>query len=220
MTDSIYRSLKNLSYREIKLRKESKPKYTSTFVWKFQLASMLMMVMSILSALIYALVKIELLKYISVYGLAITYLIYFSTPVVVLIENRNSIVNFLSNPMIDYFSNAEISSNLRLKYLNYLLKKSDVALKLTLNQVRDEKYNLENKISLMVGSIDKVGLTPGLIALAASWDKIENIKYDWVLVIAYTIPLLYAFSIFCYMTLYRLQSYIEFLELVIDEKRK
>ncbi|GHY84912.1 hypothetical protein VCSRO120_3534 [Vibrio cholerae] len=91
-------------------------------------------------------------------------------------------------------------------------------IKLVLSQLEEEKSDLVTRISLLVGSIDKIGLMPGLIALAASWDKIENIKYDWVLAIAYAVPVFYGFAIFGHLVVTKLQSHITLLELVVDEK--
>ncbi|WP_133280433.1 hypothetical protein [Vibrio parahaemolyticus] len=217
MTRSIYRSLRTLSYREKEIRKQKFPKFSSTLTGKVQLLSFGLFAVAFLSVFAYYLSEVELIKTISMFTLLLAYIANISQPIFALFENRKSIVRFIDNPLIKYFESAEETSYIRARYIRYLARKPVQDIKLVLSQLEEEKSDLVKRISLLVGSIDKFGLMPGLIALAASWDKIENINYDWVLAIAYAVPVFYGFAIFGHLIVTKLQSHITLLELVVDE---
>ncbi|TQP30147.1 hypothetical protein FLL93_17890 [Vibrio cholerae] len=218
VTRSIYRSLRTLSYREKEIRKQKFPKFSSTLTGKVQLLSFGLFAVAFLSVFAYYLSKVELIKTISIFALLFAYIANISQPIFAIFENRKSIARFIDNPLIKYFESAEETSYIRARYIRYLTRKPLHNIKLVLSQLEEEKSDLVTRISLLVGSIDKIGLMPGLIALAASWDKIENIKYDWVLAIAYAVPVFYGFAIFGHLVVTKLQSHITLLELVVDEK--
>ncbi|ROO65762.1 hypothetical protein EDB58_101558 [Vibrio crassostreae] len=182
------------------------------------LVSIFLILVSVLFALAYKLTEFDWFKFISLFSLVLSYVSYYSQPFILMYENRSTISKAISNPIVIQLENAAIKMPVRRRYQKYLMSRKTEDLKFTLDLLENQRRDFEHRVSLLVGSIDKLGLTPGLLALIASWDKLQNISYDWVLALAYIIPFLYAFAFYCRMTISRVESYTSLLKLTIDEK--
>ena len=182
------------------------------------LLSVILAMLAVIFGLIFKLTAEHGFKYISIIILCLSYICYYLQPVFLLYENWGTVTKIATNPIVLQLENAKSLMPIRKRYLRYLMSRSDQNLKFVLNLLKDQKADFENKVALIVGGIDKVGLTPGLIALLASWDKITKMEYDWVLIFAYIVPFIYAFGIYCHITLRKFQSYISLVELALEEK--
>ncbi|MBU2895806.1 hypothetical protein [Vibrio hepatarius] len=218
MSESIFRGLRCLSYREKQCINKDIPSYFSTLAGKAMLVSFLIVFVSLLFAVGYKLTELNWLKHISLVTIVLSYISYYSQPFISMYENRNTILKAISNPVVIQLENAAVTMPIRRRYKKYLMSRKLGDLKLTLDLLENQKNDFEHRVSLLVGNLEKFGLTPGLLALIASWDKLQNITYDWVLAIAYIVPLLYVFGIFCRLTISKFELYISLLKLTIDEK--
>jgi hypothetical protein len=218
LSESVFRALRSLSYREKQYINKDVPSYYSTVAGKGMLVSIFLILVSLLFAIGYRLTGLDWLKLISLVTIVLSYISYYSQPFILMYENRRTISKAISNPVVIQLENAAITMPIRRHYKKYLVSRKSEDLKFTLGLLENHKNDFENRVSLLVGSIDKFGLTPGLLALIASWDKLQNITYDWVLALAYVVPFLYAFAIYCRMTILKFESYISLLKLTIDEK--
>jgi len=102
--------------------------------------------------------------------------------------------------------------------LSYFMSKKKQDLEVVLLEVVAEKEAFEKRIALLVGSIDKIGLAPGLLALFLSMNKLKDIEVDWVLAIAYAIPIFYGFGVFSHILATKMSRHITILEYVISKK--
>lgn len=182
------------------------------------LVSIFLILLSVLFALVYKVTEFDWFKFISLFSLVLFYVSYYLQPFILMYENRRAISKAISNPIVIQLENASIKMPVRRRYQEYLMSRKIEDLKFTLDLLENQRRDFEHRVSLLVGSIDKLGLTPGLLALIASWDKLQNISYDWVLALAYIIPFLYAFAFYCRMTISKVESYTSLLKLTIDEK--
>jgi len=217
MSESIYRALECLSRREA-LSKATKATFLDTTSGKLYFTYISCAIISIVMAFLWKWTEVESFKLFSVIFLIFCYIGYISHPFVLLIIHRKFFGKFFRNPLSVIYDNVKRNHQVDLQYLSYFMSKKKQDLEVVLLEVVAEKEAFEKRIALLVGSIDKIGLAPGLLALFLSMNKLKDIELDWVLAIAYAIPIFYGFGVFSHILATKMSRHITILEYVISKK--
>lgn len=97
------------------------------------------------------------------------------------------------------------------------------SIELATHEWRAEKESFERRVGLVVGTIDKVGLAPGLLATFFSWHTLREISPGWgesvVGSVAYAMPFLYFPGILAHLLVLDMDRGLKLLELVLLRKR-
>ncbi|HDY7997715.1 TPA: hypothetical protein ACGUON_004710 [Vibrio vulnificus] len=116
-------------------------------------------------------------------------------------------------------SNAESNASTDMAHYRKLLSYSLEELRYLLLQLVSEKEAFSRRISLINGSIEKVGLLPGILALVVMFTKLPSEQSPpWVVGIALAIPFLHIFGVGMMFLISRLERSIKLVELAITKK--
>ncbi|KZN50940.1 hypothetical protein [Pseudoalteromonas luteoviolacea] len=218
MSDSIYRALKGLSRRETILCKQGSrlPKHLEFKLYAFYLSLILI---AIVVAFVWQLTRLETFKVTSLIFLLTGYFGIIAHPALLFIVRSKEIRLHFKNPFNLVYSNAQETEKIDKKYIDFLSKKSPEKLEVVLLEVKAQKHIFEQKTALLVGSIERIGFAPGILALLISLDKLSEIELDWVLSIAYIIPIIYFFGAFSRLLASKVSRHISILELAIANQK-
>ncbi|REL26938.1 hypothetical protein DXX93_10395 [Thalassotalea euphylliae] len=217
MTREIYKNLKKLAKDENKARSKREPFWTITNIWYF--ASIGSIVLAFLLTGINFLLdyKIELLVTISFIAVILGYLGLLLTPVVGFIANFRGIKQFFESPVDILINNAETKHELdELVYKAFLDVSLDDLKLAKLEMVAEHKAFTERRTST-VGQVEKLGLIPGLIALALMIPKIERLEYEWLMTLVYANAALIIFGVFATYQATKMERYISIIDLAIEK---
>ena len=163
------------------------------------------------------------LGYLSIILLALSYVTILLYPFVGAWLYRGKLKAIYRAPFAHLLSlnveNPMLVDSLYLPQLNILEK---TTLQLGVIELKSERNSFERRMSLLAGSIEKLGILPGLLALFATLPKL-GAQPDWVYAIAYANIPLFLFSILVHMSLIRYDRMIALTELAIqhqDEEAK
>lgn len=155
-------------------------------------------------------------------GLAILLLLYIATlahPFIIAWVNRRAVLAAAKEPMNLLLQNANVTATVDGRVLPRLLRKPLDHLELFLLEIKAEKEFFERRISLTIGSIEKIGMGPGLLAAGVSLSNVKSIQSEWVLALAYATPILYLFGVAAHFLLMRLDRYVKLIELAVSRKK-
>lgn len=172
-------------------------------------------ILSVLIAIIALLGEWRVLLVISVLILAFSYLGLVIYPCVGIWIHRNTVWNGITNPFSLVLSNSKLTAAVDREFLETFSSQSPEAVRFIIMELRAEKDSLERRLALIVGSLEKVGIIPGVLALAVVLSKLGEGQPDWVYVVAYAVPVFYAFGVISHFLLMRLDRVIQLLELVL-----
>lgn len=218
MSDSIYRALQGLSRRETILCKQGSrlPKHLEFKLYTFYLSLILF---AIIIAFIWQLTRLETFKVTSLVLLLSGYFGIIAHPALLFIVRSKEISKHFKNPFNIIYANAQETESIDKRYINYLATKRPEQLELVLLEVKAQKHIFEQKTALLVGSIERIGFAPGILALLISLDKLSEIELDWVLSIAYIIPIIYFFGAFSRLLASKVSRHITILELALSNQK-
>ncbi|MCF6442828.1 hypothetical protein L1077_25730 [Pseudoalteromonas luteoviolacea] len=218
MSDSIYRALQGLSRRETILCKQGSrlPKHLEFKLYAFYLTLILI---AIVVAFVWQLTRLETFKVTSLIFLLSGYFGIIAHPALLFIVRSKEISLQFKNPFNLVYANAQETEKIDKKYIDFLSKKSPEKLEIVLLEVKAQKHIFEQKTALLVGSIERIGFAPGILALLISLDKLSEIELDWVLSIAYIIPIIYFFGAFSRLLASKVSRHISILELAIANQK-
>lgn len=219
VSESIYRALRGLSRRESR-SKVVKSKFIETPFGKIYLAYISSAALSVVIIIVWKLTQLVILKLLSLTFLLLSYIGCIYHPLVLIFYHRRSLSEFFKNPLYVIYENAKCKHQIDSQYLSYFMSKENQALELVHLELVAEKDAFEKRISLVVGAIKNVGLLPGVLALLLSLDKFKNIELDWVLTIAYAVPLFYGFGVFGHILITKMSRHILLLEYVLEKNKK
>ncbi|OCQ21891.1 hypothetical protein A7985_08765 [Pseudoalteromonas luteoviolacea] len=218
MSDSIYRALKGLSRKE-NISHNTHSNLPNQFEIKIYLTYLTSIIVAIIVAFIWQITQLEQFKLTSLILLMLGYIGIIIHPAIIFFLRRSEIRDSIRNPLAVLYNNAKLNDCFDKKYMVFLHSKSLEDLEFTLLEVKAEKVAFEKRTSLLVGSIERVGFAPGVLALLISLDKLNEIELDWVLSIAYAIPILYFFGAFSHILATKIGRHIAIIELVIEKKK-
>ena len=214
MSESIYRALTNLSAREAKPKKI----INKSILNKPDILSISVILISLIVFIIASILKNKILVNISVIILFIGYAGLLLSPIYLAFYHRKKLCKNVKNPLGVIINNAKQSHDLDSKYINYFVSKEKEALERVFLELNSEKESFATRVSLIIGAIEKVGLFPGVIAFFITLSKIDNIEFDWVLTIAYAIPILYFMGVYSHFLINRMNRHIELIKYAIQQK--
>lgn len=175
--------------------------------------------LSIMSAFIWQVTQLDLFKIASLLLLVFGYLGLFSHPFVIGYIHQKALKDFTKNPLSVLYNNAKSKGEIDNRYIQYFSTRKMTDLELVHLEVMAEKEAFEKRTALLVGAIDKVGLVPGIFALLVSIDKVKDIELDWILSIAYAMPLLYLFGAFSQIMAVKMTRHISIIDYAIEQKK-
>jgi RNAse (barnase) inhibitor barstar len=126
----------------------------------------------------------------------------------------------IKSPFGVLLNNAKVAARCDLSLMRKLMPKPLEQVELLLLEVKAEKDSFERRISLFVGSIEKVGIVPGLLALAFSLSNLKQGQSKWVTALAYATPILYFVGAGGHYLIMSLDRKVKILELVIARKKE
>jgi len=216
MSESIYRALRGLSRREL-LSKNNSSNYFKSIPGRFYFICIIGVILSIVILLVWRVSHYEPAKVLSLLLLALSYFGIISTPFIELYFHRKVIGGFFKNPLATIYDNAKCNHEVDSKYISYFLSIDLDKLKIVHLELIAEKTAFEKRVALLVGAIEKVGVAPGVFAFLVSFDSIKKIELDWILAIAYVIPIFYLFGAFCHVLISRMERHISLIDYVVSE---
>lgn len=152
-------------------------------------------------------------------SLALLYLCCLVYPIFSLWNERVNVKSFIYSPFHQLFqTNFNISSSMSTFYLTKLMKLPELSLELALMELRQQYFNLENYISLLVGTIRNIGLLPGILALIVMISKMKSTQ-NWAQGIAYANIILFMVSTIVYHHLLHWGHAIALTELALKQKQ-
>lgn len=219
MADSIYKALNQfINYEARQVTPQSNLKYLlSTLVGKLHLCAAACLVLILIFSGLYSVFELEIYHTISLWLLLLFYVAYLLQPIVGLYEARSELKKFVFTPTLFQLDEVQKYSFSFDKYVPVLMSKPESQLLLV-------KYNLENhinnfrmRISMVAGNVLNLGVIPGLLALAYSWNKAGDTE-NWVMVLNYALPVVYVFAMFGHATIGKLERCLCLLDYVIEQK--
>lgn len=219
--ESLFRILHASSCFEVRQRKRRanslEKKLLNRFVILLQIAPFcialsLMLLVKFLDAPKY-LITVSLL------ALLVSYISILIHPFLLVWAHRQSIKGAVKHPFGILLRNASNTAIVDARYIPMLMVKPLEYVELLLLEVKAEKDFFERRLSLIVGSIEKVGLAPGLLAAAYSFQNVPKGQNEWITVLAYATPILYLFGAAAHFLLMRLDRHVKLLELVVARKK-
>lgn len=174
--------------------------------------------LAVLVAFLSSVIAYELLKPISLCLLALSYLSVFAWSLAIIKSNRLALANYLKNPISIVIQNSRETAQTDIKYIKFLISKDEALLKFLILELRKEQDAMRRRLSVISGSIEKVGLLPGalglIIAIQSSVDSINSIGS----VIAFSILFLYLLEVPQNQAMSQLNRIVRLVEFVIDNK--
>lgn len=218
MSESIYEALRNLSEREHQAKPEnihhSKKLHNTIFYLYISC-----IILSIVMAFLWKLTQIEYIKTYSIIFLYSAYAGHIVYHMLFIFYYRNNFKKLLKNPLSFRYEHAKQNHKIDYLCLQSFMSSERQKLEFVCLELIAEKNALKKRTSLVVGSIDKIGLIPGLLALFLSIDKMGSMEIDWLLTIAYIIPVLYGAGAYFHILITRMSRHISILEYAINEKK-
>ncbi|MGF1836428.1 hypothetical protein [Photobacterium sanguinicancri] len=158
------------------------------------------------------------LIYLALFFLSITYVSILVNPVITIFVNRKAIVKTAREPFSIICENAESHAKLDLVKYRELLTYSREELDYLLLQLKAERDAFTKRIYLVNGSIDKVGLVPGILALIVLLTKLPGEHVSWIFALAFSSPILHFFGIGMFFLISRLERVIGIVEAALKSK--
>lgn len=139
--------------------------------------------------------------------------------IMMLFVNRTDFIELFSRPFSLIISNTVATVRYESVLYRALMYRSTQEIKYILNRLKAERNVLSNKISLLIGGIEKIGLFPGLVAMLMSFGQLGNNNVpSWVEPIAYASIALYIFGFLFHNAIIRADEKIQLLDFIIEMK--
>ncbi|MGB3610927.1 MAG: hypothetical protein WA987_11180 [Cellvibrio sp.] len=164
----------------------------------------------------YFLPDVQIVNTVGLWSLVISYLFAMLQPFVWFILNARTIRSFLVEPTKSILINLNVKTMIDVKLLRMMKKYSKEQLELCSLELKVEKEHIEKRTSLIAGSIEKIGLAPG--ALAISISIFGNDYGDWTTALAYVVMLFYVCALIAHFLVMRLDRFIRIVEMAIKTK--
>jgi hypothetical protein len=219
--DKLFLLLHAASRFETRLKKRNAKRehgyFFRNFLWIFQVIPFLVAVFAGLSRKYF-----DAPEVIGVVGLALLLLSYLATllyPFIVAWVNRSALSAAAKNPLGLLLENARTTATVDARVIPRLLLSTVEDLELLLLEIKAEKEFFEKRLSLVVGTIDKIGLGPGLLAAGVSLTNLKPDQSEWISALAYATPILYMVGLAAHFLLMRLDRFVKVVELAVSRKK-
>ncbi len=161
----------------------------------------------------------EWVAFIGLLMLLVLYLASLAHPFLLAWVHRKALSKAANNPFELLLGNASTTASVDSLLIPKLLRSPIEDIELLALELKAEKEFFERRLSLVVGSIEKIGLAPGLLAAGISLSNIKSIQSEWVVALAYATPLLYLFGASGHFLLMRLDRMVKVTELALARKK-
>lgn len=219
--ESLFRLLRAASRFESRLSKRANKQrhgfFIRNFVWLFQAIPFCIAGLAAIARKFF-----DASENVAIVGLALLLLSYLATlihPFLIAWINRRAFIAAIKDPIGLLFENASAATAVDARLLPRLVRTPIEHLELLLLELKAEKEFFERRLSLVVGSIEKIGLGPGLLAAGVSLANIKTDQSDWIGALAYAMPVLYAFGVAAHFLLMRLDRFVKLAELAVARKK-
>jgi len=163
------------------------------------------------------------LIYVSTLLLLLTYMLILVYPLLGIWLYRGTIKSVFRAPFANLLrSNVERPLQVDTLYLAVLLELPKRDLQLGIMELKDARQNLAQRISLVAGPIEAVGILPGLLAMLVAFPQLDG-QPVWAQAIAYANPLVFFMAVIGHRFLARYDRMISLAELALTmrgEKHK
>jgi len=222
LKESIYELLVELS--EIKIRESKQPlieELVNSFEGKYILYIIFTpFILIILLALVGIYFKVFIL--IAKLVLLLMYFGFILYPFIMLYYYRKNLSTYskdITNPLISFFEQTSKRHNLDNKYLDKFLQIPIKDLEITIIELNYSKNLIQKRISLLIGSIEKIGILPGIIAMLIGYVKLEDeLLSNGMFILSGAYIIFYIFGIYMHANLNRVERYIHLIEYTIKDK--
>ncbi|TMP41296.1 hypothetical protein CWB96_17900 [Pseudoalteromonas citrea] len=133
--------------------------------------------------------------------------------------HRQDFINSVRSPMSLLMKNIERNTLVDSRLLSRLRDLPIGTLDIVLLELRSEKEFFEKRIALVVGTIEKFGLIPGIFAVLVALSNVKADKFLWLDALAYAVLFLYGFGVAAHHLAMRLERYSKVVELVLESKK-
>lgn len=217
--DSLFRILLAMSLNEVAAHNSNKTNEKHKFITRvFSELVIFPATLSLLLGLIIYFWDQEWLLSTSLSALMAAYVGILLYPFIVFIVHRKSVLKILRHPFSILLGNAKTMAAADQRYLNALQRRSSAELKFLRLEVKSEKSAFEKRLSIVVGAIEKIGIFPGFLAVAAVHVRLGEQQPLWLYAIAYATPILYIVSALSHYLLIRLERQVALIDLILENK--
>lgn len=218
--DSIFRILHAASRFEVKQRKHVKNSDKHRFASRLLIVlSIFPFVLALTLIAVMLMCNLEWLRLPSLVALLIAYFGAIIHPIISAIIHRAPLIATLRHPFGILLQNAAANAAVDLRYSPKLERKPLALLEVVALEVKCEREYFERRLALVVGSIEKVGLAPGLLAAFLALHQLPGNLNQWVFSLAYATPAFYFFGAMAHFLVMRLDRMGKLLELVVSRKK-
>lgn len=219
--EHLFRLLRAASRFESRLRKRANKQrrgyFIRNFVWLFQAIPFCIAGLAAIARKFF-----DASENVAIVGLALLLLSYMATliyPFLIAWVNRRAFIAAIKDPIGLLLENASATATVDARLLPRLIRSPIEHLELLLLELKAEKEFFEKRLSLLVGSIEKIGLGPGLLAAGISFSNLKTDQSDWISALAYATPVLYVFGVAAHFLLLRLSRFVKLAELAVARKK-
>ncbi|MGL6001711.1 MAG: hypothetical protein ACRCZ4_06355 [Plesiomonas sp.] len=155
---------------------------------------------------------------IALVSLCISYISIIASMMLDMFSNRKTIKQIFKNPLALITLKVENRANTDITIYRKLLQFSLEELRYLQMELSAETNAFTKQTHLISGSIEKIGLIPGILSLVVIWNKLPNQQTGWIVGIALSIPCLQFFSICMLTLLSRFERTIKIIDIAILQK--
>ena len=217
--NDLFSVVKDISRNEVNCKKlkVTRTRKIQKYIWVFGI--LLPVIFSIiLFGIFYVGGNDQKLIYVSLILLLIAYIFTMLLPLIDIFSDKEWIRNMYKEPFTVIANNAEIAAHLDLNEYRRFLSFSNEELKYLKVQLFAEKEDLKRRVCLINGSIDKIGLIPGAIALVVLLSKSPSVSDAWLYSLASVSMVLHLFGVGMFFLVSRLERIIYLLDTAIEMK--
>ena len=217
MSHQLYTRIKQLAKDDRKPKQPKSKFWTITNIWYFSSIGLIVLALIVASINHYIIDKSDNWTMVSLIILSLGYLGLMLMPLVGLTLNYQSIKRFFQNPLAVVIGNAERAHESDELFFKECIETPILELKLVRLEVEAERNAFLNRISSMIGKVGKLGLMPGLIALAVTYTKIGDLNYDWLQAFVYANAFLFFLAFLASNEAVKMERYVALIDLAIEE---
>src|SRR5262245_21758767 len=167
------------------------------------------------------LLEVQLLLKISFLFLCISYLALLVSQFFLSFTDIWKSIKLLRDPLAHMLDTTGSYAEIHATHVNDLYNYESEDLKHVLAELKGGRASWEKRIGMIVGTVEKVGIIPGLAALIAIYMRPEISKSltGWIAGIAYATPVLYVIGLHLHDHISQLDRFIMLIEMVIENKK-
>jgi hypothetical protein len=124
----------------------------------------------------------------------------------------------ISNPTVIPLWNAEITATTDARSLPLVTQQPLEDIEFVRLEVSTERENFERRVSLLIGTIEKIGVIPAFLAVWVSLQALSD-PPSWVDSLPYALVAMYIFGVVAHFQLMRLDRMLKLLDLAVVRKK-